>query len=69
MIVPRLATEEELSVDEAELSDYITRQAEQIGVSPDRLARQLADSDQIAATLGEPCSPGSTSVPAIGSAG
>jgi len=53
LVLDQLATEEELSVDEAELSDYITRQAEQIGVSPDRLARQLADSDQIAATLGE----------------
>jgi trigger factor len=53
LVLDQLATEEELSVDEAELSDYITRQAEQIGVSPDRLARQLADSDQIVATLGE----------------
>ena len=53
LVLDQLAQEEELGVDEAELSDYITRQAEQIGVSPDRLARQLADNDQIAATVGE----------------
>jgi len=53
LVLDQLAREEELSVDEAELSDYITRQAEQIGVSPDRLYRQLADNDQLSATAGE----------------
>jgi trigger factor len=53
LVLDQLAREEELSVDEAELSDYIARQAEQIGVSPDRLARQLAETDQLASTAGE----------------
>jgi trigger factor len=53
LVLDQLAREEELSVDEAELSDYIERQAEQIGVSPDRLARQLAENDQLASTAGE----------------
>jgi trigger factor len=53
LVLDQLAREEELSVDEAELSDYIARQAEQIGVSPDRLARQLAENDQLSSTAGE----------------
>jgi trigger factor len=53
LVLDELAREEEVSVDEAELSDYIARQAEQIGVSPDRLARQLADNDQLSSTIGE----------------
>ena len=53
LVLDQLAREEELGVDQAELSDYITRQAEQIGVSPDRLAKQLADNDQLSATVGE----------------
>ena len=53
LVLDQLAREEELSVDEAELSDYIARQAEQIGVSPDRLARQLAENDQLPSTAGE----------------
>ncbi len=53
LVLDQLAREEELSVDQAELSDYIARQAEQLGVSPDRLAKQLADNDQLSATIGE----------------
>jgi trigger factor len=53
LVLDQLAREEELSVDQAELSDYITRQAEQIGVAPDRLAKQLADNDQLSSTVGE----------------
>jgi trigger factor len=53
LVLDQLATEEGLEVDQAELADYITRQAEQLGVSPDRLAKQLADNDQIASTIGE----------------
>jgi len=53
LVLDELVREEELSVDEPELADYIARQAEQIGVSPDRLARQLADNDQLSSTIGE----------------
>jgi trigger factor len=53
LVLDQLAREEDLSVDQAELSDYIARQAEQIGVSPDRLAKQLADNDQLSGTVGE----------------
>ncbi len=53
LVLDQLVREEELSVNEAELSDYIARQAEQIGVSPDRLARQLAENDQLSSTASE----------------
>jgi trigger factor len=53
IVLDQLAREEGLEVNEAELSDYITRQAEQMGVSPDRWARQLAENDQISSTVGE----------------
>jgi trigger factor len=53
IVLDQLAREEGLEVNEAELSNYITRQAEQMGVSPDRLAQQLADNDQISSTVGE----------------
>jgi trigger factor len=53
LVLDQLAREEELGVDQAELSEYITRQAEQMGVAPDRLAKQLADSDQLSGTVGE----------------
>ena len=47
LVLDQLARAEELGVDQAELSAYVTRQAEQMGVTPDRLARQLADSNQL----------------------
>src|SRR5580693_3240755 len=47
LVLDQLARAEELGVDQAELSAYVTRQAEQMGVSPDQLAQQLADSNQI----------------------
>ena len=47
LILDQLARDEELGVDQAELSAYVTRQAEQMGVAPDRLAQQLADSGQL----------------------
>jgi trigger factor len=46
-VLDQLARNEDLGVDPAELSAYVTRQAEQMGVTPDRLAQQLADSGQI----------------------
>ena len=47
LVLDQLARAEELGVDPAELSAYVTRQAEQMGVAPDRLAQQLADNDQL----------------------
>jgi len=46
-VLDQLARNEDIGVDPAELSAYVTRQAEQMGVAPDRLAQQLADSGQI----------------------
>jgi trigger factor len=47
LILDQLAREEELNVDQAELAAYVTRQAEQMGVAPDRLAQQLADDGRL----------------------
>src|SRR5260370_3459178 len=47
LVLDQLARQEELGVDQAELSAYVTRQAEQMGVAPERLAQQLADSGQL----------------------
>jgi trigger factor len=47
LILDQLARTEELGVDQAELSAYVTRQAEQMGVAPEQLARQLAESGQL----------------------
>jgi trigger factor len=53
LVLDQLAREEGLRVEPAELSAYVTRQAEQLGVPPDRLAQQLANSDRLAATAAE----------------
>ena len=47
LVLDQLARTEELGVDQAELSAYVTRQAEQMGVAPERLAQQLAESGQL----------------------
>jgi trigger factor len=47
LVLDQLAREEELTVDQADLSAYVTRQAEQMGVAPERLAKQLADDGQL----------------------
>jgi trigger factor len=47
LVLDQLAREEELSVDQGELSAYVTRQAEQMGVAPERLAKQLADDGRL----------------------
>jgi trigger factor len=46
-VLDELARNEELGVDQAELSTYVMRQAEQMGVSPDQLAQQLVDNGQL----------------------
>jgi trigger factor len=47
LILDQLARTEEIGVDQAELSAYVTRQAEQMGMPPEQLARQLAESGQL----------------------
>jgi trigger factor len=47
LVLDEIARTEELTVEPAELSAYIARQAEQMNVPPDRLARQLADNGQL----------------------
>ena len=46
-VLDELARNEDLGVDQAELSAYVMRQAEQMGVSPDQLAQQLVDNGQL----------------------
>jgi trigger factor len=53
LVLDQLAREEELSVDPAELSAYISRQAEQMGVPPERLAQQLADDGRLSFAAAE----------------
>jgi trigger factor len=53
LVLDQLARTEELGVDQAELSAYVTRQAEQMGVPPERLAQQLADSGQLSYAAAE----------------
>ena len=53
LVLDQLAREEELTVDEAELSAYVTRQAEQMGVPPERLAKQLADDGRLSVAAAE----------------
>ena len=46
-ILDKMDTDEDLGIDPAELSAYVTQQAYQLGVQPDRLARELADRGQL----------------------
>jgi trigger factor len=47
LVLDKLARQEEIGFNAEELSAYITQQAEQMGVSPDRLAQQLTQNGQI----------------------
>ena len=47
LVLDDIARTEGLTVEPAELSAYIARQAEQMGVPADRLAQQLADNGQL----------------------
>ena len=53
LVLDQLARNEELGVDQSELSAYVTRQAEQMGVTPDRLAQQLVDNNQLSFAAAE----------------
>jgi trigger factor len=46
-VLDKLATDEELGVDQNELLMYLTEQAYRMGVSPDRLAKELSDRGQL----------------------
>ncbi len=53
LLLDQLARAENLGVDQAELSAYVTQQAQQMGVPPDRLAQQLADNNQLSFAAAE----------------
>jgi trigger factor len=46
-VLDQLALQEELEVNSAEMSAYVTEQAQRLRVDPERLARQLADNGQL----------------------
>jgi trigger factor len=46
-ILDKLAVDEELGVESSELNSYITEQAYRIGVTPDQLAQQLTENNQL----------------------
>ncbi len=46
-VLDKLAAQEELGVDQTELAAYLTEQAYRMGVSPDRLAKELSDRGQL----------------------
>jgi trigger factor len=52
-ILDKVAKQEELSVQEAELSAYIAEQAYRLGVPPERLARQLSEPRQLGAVVSD----------------
>ena len=53
LVLDQLASQEELGVDNNELSFYVTQQAERMGVAPELLARRLTESGQLGAAAGE----------------
>ena len=53
LVLDQVARQEELGVDQAELSAYVARQAERMGVAPERLAQQLAESGRLSAVASE----------------
>jgi trigger factor len=46
-ILDKLATQEDLGVDQDELAAYVTEQAYRMGVPPDRLAKELSERGQL----------------------
>ena len=49
----QIADAENLTVSQAELSEYLVRQAPQYGMTPDAFAQALAQSGQVASIFGE----------------
>jgi trigger factor len=52
-VLDKLATQEELGLDQEELAAYVTEQAYRMGVQPDQLAQQLSDRGQLAAVAAD----------------
>ncbi|HMH91955.1 MAG TPA: trigger factor, partial [Streptosporangiaceae bacterium] len=52
-ILDKLAVQEELGVESSELNSYITQQAYRMGVSPDQLAQELTDGNQLNAVVAD----------------
>ena len=46
-VLDKLAADEDLGVDQNELASYLTEQAYRMGISPDRLAKELSDRGQL----------------------
>ena len=53
LVLDQVARHEDLGVDDAELSWFVTQQAQQMGVEPELLARQIAEGGQIGAAVAE----------------
>ncbi|MBS2962798.1 trigger factor [Actinocrinis puniceicyclus] len=52
-VLDRLADKEELSVNQAELTQHLIERASGSGLSPDQFAKQVVDSGQVPALVGE----------------
>jgi trigger factor len=52
-ILDKLASQEELGVDQDELAAYVTEQAYRMGVPPDRLAKELSERGQLASVAAD----------------
>ncbi|MGE5292491.1 MAG: trigger factor [Micromonosporaceae bacterium] len=52
-ILDQFARQEELGVDDAELTSFVVQQAQRMGVSPDQLAAHLRDSGQIGSAVSD----------------
>ena len=52
-ILDKLAAQEDLGVDQGELSAYVAEQAYRMGVPPDRLAKELADRGQLGSAVAD----------------
>jgi trigger factor len=53
LVLDKLARDEEIGVSTEELSGYIARQAEQMGISADRLVQQLSQNGQLPVAAAE----------------
>jgi trigger factor len=52
-VLDAIATKEELSVGEGELSEYIVRNAQRYGLTPDQFAAEIVSAGQVPAVVGE----------------
>ncbi|WP_283137898.1 trigger factor [Rhizohabitans arisaemae] len=52
-VIDKLIAQEEIGVNEAELTEFVVQRAAQMGVEPNRLAQHLADSNQLTLAMME----------------